>query len=191
MANVTRLDIAMDMVGIPLPYLLIDRPNIQIRNYYLNAKARRPCVGTQKFGCPNSTCFHAYNKVQKYCDIGPFHIPLLAYKKGGKYLPMSRVERVFRPADTIPISLGQLERAPYFLKGTVFYSPMILTLLNEKQLSKVEKYGFSYWYHVVNKKRCKISPFQLKRQTLKVNDKRLKSVQLAALIRLKKLILEV
>jgi hypothetical protein len=190
-ANVTRLDIAMDLIGVPLPYLLVDRPNIMIRDFHPNEKAKLLCVGTQKFGCPKSNCSHAYNKVRKYLDVGPFFVNLLVYDAAKKrYLPISRFERLFRPADTVPISLGQLEKAPFFLKGTVFYSPMILMFLNEKQRDKVKKYGFSYWYHEINRKRWKISRLLLDNRTLDVNDDQLKSVQVAALIRLKKLILE-
>lgn len=190
-ANVTRLDIAMDLIGVPLPYLLIDRPNVQIRDFYPNEKEKVPHVGTQKFGCPKSNCSHAYNKVRKYLDVGPFFVDLLVYYTAKKrYIPMSRVERVFRPADTVSISLGQLENAPYFLKGTVFYSPMILMFLNEIQRNKVMKYGFSFWYHMINCKRWKLSRLLFKHRTLEVNDEQLQSAQTAALIRLKRLILE-
>lgn len=190
-ANVTRLDIAMDLIGVPLPYLLVDRPNVQIRDFYRNVKEKVQHVGTQKFGCPVSSFFEAYNKVRKYLDVGPFFVDLLVYDTAKKrYVPISRVERVFRPADTVSISLGQLEKAPYFLKGTVFYSPMILMFLNEKQRNKVMKYGFSFWYHMINCKRWKLSQFLFKYRTLEVNDAQLQSAQTAALIRLKRLILE-
>lgn len=190
-ANVTRLDIAMDLIGVPLPYLLVDRPNVQIRDFYRNVKEKVQHVGTQKFGCPVSSFFEAYNKVRKYLDVGPFFVDLLVYDTAKKrYVPISRVERVFRPADTVSISLGQLEKAPYFLKGTVFYSPMILMFLNEKQRNKVMKYGFSFWYHMINCKRWKLSQFLFKYRTLEVNDAQLQSAQTAALIRFKRLILE-
>ncbi|MEO3736106.1 hypothetical protein [Shewanella baltica] len=191
-ANVTRLDIAMDLIGVPLPYLLVDRPNVQIRDFYPNVKEKVPHVGTQKFGCPVSSFFEAYNKVRKYLDVGPYYVDLLAYDTAKKrYVPISRVERVFKFADSKgAISLGQLEKAPYFLKGTVFYSPMILMFLNEIQRNKVMKYGFSFWYHMINCKRWKLSQFLFKHRTLEVNDEQLQSAQTAALIRLKRLILE-
>ncbi|MFB2659835.1 MULTISPECIES: hypothetical protein [Shewanella] len=190
-ANVTRLDIAMDLIGVPLPYLLIDRPNITIRDFCPNKKDKAQRVGTQKFGCPKSTCFHAYDKVRKYLDVGPFFVDLLVYDTAKKrYLPISRTERVFRPADTVPISLGQLQNSPYFLKGTVFYHPMILMFLNEKQLNKVIKYGFSFWYHMNSEKRGTLRQFLRKHWMLEVNDEQLQSAQTAALIRLKRLILD-
>jgi hypothetical protein len=191
-ANVTRLDIAMDLIGVPLPYLLVDRTNVKLRSYYLNEKAKKSRLGMGRCGSPKSNRSYVYNKLRKYLDLGPFNVDLLVYDTAKKhYVPISRLERVFKFADSKnPISLAQLEKAPYFLKSTVFYNPMILMFLNATRRDRVEKYGFSYWYHEINRKRWKISRLLLDNRTLDVNDDQLKSVQVAALIRLKKLILE-
>ncbi|PKI03803.1 hypothetical protein CXF78_10870 [Shewanella sp. 11B5] len=191
-ANITRLDIAMDLIGVPLPYLLVDRTNVKLRSYYLNEKAKKSRVGTQRFGSPKSSKSYVYDKLRKYLDLRICNVDLLVYDTAKKrYVPISRLERVFKFADSKnPISLAQLEKAPYFLKSTVFYNPMILMFLNATQRDRVEKYGFSYWYHMINWKRWKLSRLLLDNRTLDVNDDQLKSVQVAALIRLKKLILE-
>lgn len=191
-ANVTRLDIAMDLIGVPLPYLFFERTNNNLRGFILNEKANNLHVGTQRLGSPRSNRSILYNKLRKYLDVGPYYVDLLAYDTAKKrYVPISRVERVFKFADSKgAISLGQLENAPYFLKSTVFYSPMILMFLNEEQRNMVLKYGFSYWYHMINCKRWKLSQFLFKYRTLEVNDAQLQSAQTAALIRLKRLILE-
>ncbi|MCS6192211.1 hypothetical protein [Shewanella baltica] len=191
-ANVTRLDIAMDLIGVPLPYLFFERTNNNLRGFILNEKANNLHVGTQRLGCPRSNRSLAYDKLRKYLDKGPHYVDLLVYDTAKKrYVPISRVERVFKFADSQDaISLGQLENAPYFLKSTVFYSPMILMFLNEEQRNMVLKYGFSYWYRMINKKRWKLSRFLFKHRTLEVNNEQFQSVQTAALIRLKRLILE-
>jgi hypothetical protein len=191
-ANVTRLDIAMDLIGVPLPYLLVDRTNIKLRSYYLNEKAKKSRLGMGRFGSPKSNKSYVYDKLRKYLDLGPFNVDLLVYDAEKKYyVPISRLERVFKFADSRNhISLAQLEKAPYFLKSTVFYNPMILMFLNATQRDRVEKYGFSYWYHMINWKRWKLGRLLLEYRTLEVNDKQLKLLQVAALIRLKKLILE-
>lgn len=191
-ANVTRLDIAMDLIGVPLPYLLVDRTNVKLRSYYLNEKAKKSRLGMGRFGSPKSNKSYVYDKLRKYLDLGPNNVVLLVYDAEKKcYVPISRLERVFKFADSKnPISLAQLEKAPYFLKSTVFYNPMILMFLSATQRDRVEKYGFSYWYHMINRKRWKLSRLLLEYRTLEVNDKQLKLLQVAALTRLKKLILD-
>uniref|UniRef100_UPI00372D519E hypothetical protein n=1 Tax=Shewanella sp. S23-S33 TaxID=3342769 RepID=UPI00372D519E len=49
-ANVTRLDIAMDLIGVPLPYLFFERTNNNLRGFILNEKANNLHVGTQRLG---------------------------------------------------------------------------------------------------------------------------------------------
>ena len=191
-ANVTRLDIAMDLIGVPLPYLLVDRTNNRLRGFILNEKTNNRRVGTQRLGSIRSNRSIAYNKLRKYLDKGPYYVDLLVYDTAKKrYVPISRLERVFKFADSKkPICLGQLEKAPYFLKSTVFYNPMILMFLNATQRDRVEKYGFSYWYHEINRKRWKLGRLLLDNRPLEVNDKQLKLLQVAALNGLKQLILE-
>lgn len=189
-ANVTRLDIAMDIYGAPIQYLMIDRPRVKIRDFHANEKSKKErFVGTQKFGRPDSNCFHAYNKARKYRDVGPGFVKLLVYNTNRGYLPVSRVERVFRPADTKPISLGNLEEAPYFLKGTEFYKPKYLRCLpnqNDKRL--VEKYGFSYWLHEKNKKQWELFN-RVRKDHFEVDNASLKEHQISVLSVLKNIII--
>ena len=188
-ANVTRVDIAMDLFGVPLRYFLIDRPNVKYLDYHPNQAVKGKLIGTQKFGNPESTCFHAYDKVQKYCDVGPDFISLLGYNvEGTGLIPISRAEKVFRPADTVPVSLGNLEDLPYFLKGTCFYCPTLINLLTPMQKLEVKQYGFAYWYRELKKKRWAYKK-QMDSYVLKEDRDMLHAVQIAALKRLKHLIL--
>ncbi|MCE9685828.1 hypothetical protein LZP73_06300 [Shewanella sp. AS16] len=188
-ANVTRIDIAMDLFGVPLRYLLIDRPNVKHINYHQNQAATGKLVGTQKFGNPESTCFHVYDKVQKYCDVGPGFVPLPGYNvEGTEYIPITRAEKVFRPADTVPVSLGNLEDVPYFLKGTRIYCPTLINLLTPGQKLKVKQYGFAYWFRELKKQRWAHKK-QMSRHLLKEDRNTLHAVQITALKRLKRLIL--
>lgn len=189
-ANVTRVDIAMDLFGVPLRYLLIDRPNVKRLGYHLNQAAKGKLIGTQKFGNPASTCFHAYDKVQKYCDVGPHTVSLLGYNvEGTGLIPISRVEMVFRPADTVPVSLGNLEALPYFLKGTCFYCPTLTNLLTQKQKLEVRQHGFAYWFRELKKKRWAHKK-RMDSYVLKEDRDTLHAVQIEALKRLKRLILD-
>lgn len=189
-ANVTRLDIALDIPGVYVPYLLVDRPNSPLRNYNLNESAIQPVVGTQKFGASNSSCFHAYNKVQKLIDVGPCFIPLLAYNADPlKLIPITRIERVFRFADSKkPKALSNIQKASYFLDGTNFYSPILLTLLTKKRQQIIWECGFSYWLTELASSE-QLSSDLLKNCKLAVNTNQLEQSQTNALVKLKHLIL--
>ncbi|WP_372871897.1 hypothetical protein [Shewanella sp.] len=189
-ANVTRIDIAMDLFGVPLRYLLIDRPNVKHLNHHLNLAAKGKLIGTQKFGNPASTCLHAYDKVQKYYDVGPYIVSLLGYNvEDAGLIPISRVEKAFRPADTVPVSLGNLEALPYFLKGTCFYCPTLINLLTPMQKLEVKQYGFAYWFRKLKKKQWAHKK-RMDSYVLKEDHDTLHAVQIEALKRLKRLILD-
>lgn len=189
-ANVTRIDIAMDLFGVPLRYFLIDRPNVKYLDYHLNQAVKGKLIGTQKFGNPESTCFHAYDKVQKYCDVGPYTVSLLGYNvEDAGLIPISRAEKAFRPADTVPVSLGNLEALPYFLKGTSFYCPTLINLLTPMQKLEVKQYGFAYWFRKLKKKRWAHKK-RMDNYVLKEDRDTLHAVQIEALKTLKRLILD-
>ena len=187
-ANVTRIDIALDIPGVKIQHLLIDRPGVSKRGY-TNKSDDCTTVGTQKFGAPDSSCSHAYDKMKKLSEKGPEHIPLLLLNHEEMlFYPISRAERVHRPADTTAIALRDIEDAPFFLKSTEFYSPSLLNLLTEQQKSLVKKYGFSYWLHEIDKN----STFNANTLTvckLTINEKQLKILQRRHLMQLKKIII--
>ena len=187
-ANITRLDFALDIPGVKIQHLLVDRPAVSERGYTSQSEDETT-VGTQKFGAPNSSCFHAYNKMKKLHEEGPRHIPLLLMNhEYMTFYPISRAERAHRPADTTPLALGALEDAPFFLKGTEFYSPNLLNLLNDEQKSLVKKYGFSYWLHKIDKNRT-LNANTLTVCKLTINEKQLKILQRRHLLQLKKIII--
>lgn len=187
-ANVTRLDIAMDIHGVPIQYLLIDRPNVKKRGFHANIKSKKGLVGTQMMGSFKSSGTRAYNKVRKYRDAGPYYVDLLVYNDD-RYLPVSRVERVLRPADTVSVMLGELEKAPYFLKGTEFYQPKHLADVTKTDKESIEQYGFAYWYHALNQKRWR--KFKaVQRDKYVLNDQLLKDHQDSVLSVLKSIIID-
>lgn len=188
-ANVTRLDIAMDIHGLPIQYLLIDRPNVKNRSFHANEKSNKGVVGTQRFGRPDSNCTRAYNKVRKYLDLGPCYVDLLVYDIDElRYIPVSRVERVFRPADTTPIVFGALEKAPYFLKGTEIYKPKYLIYLHDRKRTLVGQYGFAYWYYEIDKKQWRKYKV-MQRHKYHIDDVALFSHQTSVLSVLKNIII--
>ncbi|WP_143824467.1 hypothetical protein [Neiella marina] len=186
-ANVTRTDIAMDLFGIPVHYLLVNHTSAETRNYHLNS-ASNHLVGTQKLGNPASSHSTIYNKRRKYLDVGPSHVPLFSYKSSNNHLSISRFERVLCPADTVPVSLGNLDKLPYFLKSTQFYSPTLLLRMGTKRRNRVTKYGFAYWFHELNRKQWANS-YLMAKKIIDVNHIALGYHQIKVLKALKKLII--
>ena len=188
-AYVTRLDIALDIVGLHLPELIVNQAGCTEYYYWPNESSDDEVVGTQRLGEPNSGHFRAYNKLQKLLDVGPIRIPILSFKKA-PFQPMqiTRLERVRKPHDTGGLTLGQIWfKAQYFLKGTTIYCPRILLKLSEKQQKKVRKYGFMYWFSKLGGNSV-ISVQDLEPFLLNINHKLLEAEQRKVLRRLKNVI---
>lgn len=189
-SNITRLDIALDVVGLHLPELLIDQTGCTGYDYFLNESVDEEVVGTQRIGSPETSHLRAYNKLQKLLDIGPLNIPLLSFKQVPfQPIQISRLERVRKPHDSGGLKLKNLVYGPpYFLKGTKVYCPRLLLKLTEEQQKLVRKFGFMYWYKNYNGASV-ISVQELSIHEIRVNHELLEKVQEQALKHLKKLIL--
>lgn len=189
-SNVTRLDIALDIVGLHLPELLVDQTACTEYDYFLNESADEEVVGTQRIGSPQTSHLRAYNKLQKLIDEGPRDIPLLSFKEVPfQPIQISRLERVRKPHDSGGLKLIQLVYGlPYFLKGTKVYCPRLLLKLTEEQQKLVRKYGFMYWYTNHNGASV-ISVQELQAHEILINHSLLELAQKQALKHLKKLIL--
>ena len=189
-SNVTRLDIALDIVGLHLPELLVDQTACTEYDYFLNESADEEVVGTQRIGSPQTSHLRAYNKLQKLIDEGPRDIPLLSFKEVPfQPIQISRLERVRKPHDSGGLKLIQLVYClPYFLKGTKVYCPRLLLKLTEEQQKLVRKYGFMYWYTNHNGASV-ISVQELQANEILINHSLLELAQKQALKHLKKLIL--
>lgn len=189
-SNVTRLDIALDIVGLHLPELLVDQTACREYDYFLNESADEEVVGTQRIGSPETSHLRAYNKLQKLIDQGPWDIPLLSFSKVPfQPIQISRLERVRKPHDSGGLKLKNLVfGSQYFLKGTKVYCPRLLLKLTEDQQKLVRKYGFMYWYTNHNGASV-ISAQELQAHEIRINHSLLEQAQEQALKHLKKLIL--
>ncbi|EJI85117.1 hypothetical protein AEST_22190 [Alishewanella aestuarii B11] len=189
-ANVTRLDIALDVVGLHLPELIVNQAGCTEYDYWPNETSDDEVVGTQRLGDPGSGHFRAYNKLQKLLDSGPFRIPILSFKKVPfQPLQITRLERVRKPHDTGGLKLGSIwHEAQYFLKGTKIYCPRFLLKLSEKQQKQVRKYGFMYWFTKLGGNSV-ISVQDLEPLELKINHNLLEAEQRKVLKQLKKAII--
>jgi hypothetical protein len=146
-ANVTRVDIAADLIGVHLKNVIADKPKVSFINYYLNQVAQDRCfVGTLEFGKPERSKSLFYDKVFKLLKLGNPEIKLPVFHN--TYVPITRIERRMKMRDFKQLKLFQLKNSPYFLNDTEIYSPSILRLFKTKQRNKIEKYSFAYWLHI-------------------------------------------
>lgn len=149
-ANVTRVDVALDVVGVPTNALLLDQPKSGEMKIILNRLRKNTymyevnqTVGTMSIGPSNSSKTTVYDKAMKLFYAGPKHIPLIWRER---LVNISRIERKHNPADSVPYSLKALAaKTPYFLKGTVLYRPLLLSQLDTRQRAEVNKVNFTYW----------------------------------------------
>lgn len=149
-ANVTRVDIALDLIGVPANALLLDQPNSSDMTIVLNRirhshfiSREHLALGTMSIGPSNSSKTTVYDKALKLFHSGPNHIPLIWQER---LLNISRIERKHNPADHRPYNLSELAlKTPFFLKGTVLYRPLLLSQLDDGQLADVKKVNFTYW----------------------------------------------
>lgn len=189
-ANVTRIDTAFDLPGIHAPNLIIDKPNVQYIDYIVNnINDGEKVLGTLYLGKQEDSHLTVYDKSIQLQAKENHHISLMVYKTG-QYIQMTRVERVYKPADGKAICLAELESAPYFLSDSVIYSPTILRELTKKERKLVREHGFSYWLYYECKRKNVILSL-LERYKMYVNNDQLKLLQRAQLRQLKNIILSV
>lgn len=187
-ANVTRLDIALDLVGVYLPYLLLDRPGNSVFNVHHNIVNGEKRAGTITLGCQKSSCTLAYDKTEKLLDAGPKHIPLLSYHYAHLPFQIVRIERRLKPADTSPFKLADMaKKAPFFLFKTDIYSPLLLGHLEDKDLQHIWKNSFTDWLNKVGQ--AKLGDGLLESYKLQINQRYLQSLQTKEIKSLLKVIL--
>lgn len=191
-ANVTRIDTALDLIGVPVSSVFIDKPNVSVFDYISNELPNGvKQVGTQIIGDPSSSNLKVYNKDQQVIDTRNQFVELLVYKNG-QLVPITRIERKYKPADGVSLTLSELERVPYFLSDTKIYSPNLLRELTSKERKAIDSKGFAYWLDALNDEvREGHIRWLMDSNEMYVNDEALFVVQHTHLEKIKHLILNV
>lgn len=157
-ANVTRVDVAADLVGVHVKDILADKEKVHFFDYYPKENELSLRVQTQEIGNPERSKSLLYDKVCKLLDLGNPEITLPLFENS--YVPITRYERRIKIRDFKPLSLSKLQDCPYFLGDTEIYSPCILRQLKRKERKNIERYGFTYWLNILlgekPKQQCKV-----------------------------------
>jgi hypothetical protein len=146
-ANVTRVDVAADLVGIHVKDILADKEKVHFFDYYPKEDSLSPFVQTQEIGNPERSKSLLYDKVFKLLGLGNPDITLPIFQNS--YVPIARYERRIKLRDFKALSLSKLQDCPYFLDQTTIYSPSILRQLTPEQRKSIERYGFTYWLNIL------------------------------------------
>lgn len=146
-ANVTRVDVAADIVGVHVKDVLVDKEKVLYFDYYPKEDDLSLLVQTQGIGHPERSRSLLYDKVIKLLGLGNPDITLPVFEDS--YVPITRYERRMKQSDSKPVQLSQLQDCPYFLGDTEIYSPCILRQLKRKDRKNIERYGFTYWLNIL------------------------------------------
>ena len=145
-ANITRLDLAVDFIGVPTPILIFNSPRCTKYDY---AKKRDPddeakdYLQTQYVGKRSSSHYKAYDKVKKKQEKNQKHVCTL---QGPDKLPVyyTRLERVIKvQANGTNRKFKDMVGSPFMFKEIQFFSPTTFRELKERQHDALEK-GFLY-----------------------------------------------
>lgn len=145
-ANVTRLDVAIDFIGVPTPMIIATQGTAV--HYSSHPKPgtvendEKLFVETMYGGDPQKSHFTIYSKVDKQEQRNQMHVVII---KGPDTVPLSivRFERVYKPQHSGGnLRLQDLADAPCFLKSLKLYSPLAYSRLDEIEEFQALKHGY-------------------------------------------------
>lgn len=185
-SNVTRLDIATDIIGLSTPMFLATNKASKYVDFFPVLSAGNKLVQTQVLGNPEFSHFDVYSRNHKL--ISKNISGMLLMNEVNSPIPITRVERCWRPQKSnTPISVSKLELSPNAWKQIDVYSPRLLCDLHRfADLQSIARTGFAYWY---NLNKCKLIDNGLDRDRLYVNLNEFYSMQQRALRALKRLLI--
>lgn len=167
-ANVTRVDIAIDFIGVPTPMIIATQGTAV--HYSSHPKPgteendEKPFVETMYSGAPEKSHFTLYSKVDKQEQRKQTHVVII---KGPDEKPLSlaRGERVYKPQHSgSTFKLKDLEKAPSLFKSLRFYSPIAYCRLDEDDKGYALKFGYPLSQMVKNSDWSELSKFFPKKE---------------------------
>jgi hypothetical protein len=124
-ANITRIDLALDFIGIPAPMLCIAQSNV--KKYFALPKDPEDGIGqTFYIGTRNKTRVVIYNKIAKQLSKRQRHVAGLAGPDSNPF-EIVRLEWVMMPQGNNgkELKLRDLNKLSYLFRAKTFYSPLI------------------------------------------------------------------
>ncbi|MEZ9819107.1 hypothetical protein AB4238_00545 [Shewanella sp. 10N.286.45.A1] len=194
-ANVTRCDIAIDLLCIPTPLAIIDKPNVvKFSNHSQHAEKDLPHVQSIYISDPSDSHNIIYSKTEKLIELPNAkttkHLPLLLNEENSP-LSVTRFEHSYLPQQSgTGFCLKNLHTMSDLFKSVEVYGSGVLRTLNDDQLQQALKDGFlvsvkNEYHEAVFKSRADA----LQRYSLYINRDEFKAMQKSVLRKLKKCII--
>ncbi|PKM18767.1 MAG: hypothetical protein CVV11_10055 [Gammaproteobacteria bacterium HGW-Gammaproteobacteria-15] len=149
-ANITRVDLAADLIGVPTPTLIFNTPRCMHYDYEKKRKNsveeqenKKEYLQTQYAGNKSTSHFKAYDKVKKKEEKNQKHVCTI---NGPDSQPLyyTRIERVLKlQSNGSNRKFKDLVGLPHMFKEVQFYSPTAFKELGECQYDALET-GFLF-----------------------------------------------
>jgi hypothetical protein len=149
-ANITRVDLAADLIGVPTPTLIFNTPRCMHYDYEKKRKNsveeqenKKEYLQTQYAGNKSTSHFKAYDKVKKKEEKNQKHVCTI---NGPDSQPLyyTRIERVIKlQSNGSNRKFKDLVGLPHMFKEVQFYSPTAFKELGECQYDALET-GFLF-----------------------------------------------
>lgn len=139
-ANITRLDVALDLVFFQIPFLVCEtRQTVAEQDMPEQVPSARKYLESIYYGPIERTHTIIYDKALKYISRGHKTLTI----DGKTYANITRIERVFKPQKGGGnIKLIEIHRFPCFLDGHKFYDPIFLRYVEEEQIAFIREFGY-------------------------------------------------
>jgi hypothetical protein len=193
-SNVTRCDIAIDLLCIPTPLTIIDKPRVGKFSNHSKHEEKNLChVQSMYIGDPQDSHNIIYSKTEKLIEQPNTkttkRLPILL-NEDNEPLSVTRFELSYQPQQSgTKFHLNDLHTMSDLFKSVEVYGAGVLLTLNEEQLQQALKDGFivsvkNEYHEAVFKARTDA----LKRYSLYINRDEFKAMQQDVLRKLKKCI---
>lgn len=141
-AVITRVDLAIDTVGIPVPMLIVGQANVcNYKTYTNHAHIDYGDINaaTQYIGGLDKTHILVYDKVLKQLVKKQKHITVLLSPEGNPFV-LSRYEWCYKPQGNNgrKIKLKDLNTITYMFRGKKFFSPLLYREFDEDKQTFLE-----------------------------------------------------
>lgn len=146
-ANLTRLDLAFDLIGIPTPLVILSKAGVENYSFFpkIQIDDDEILAQTVRAGIATSNTTMIYSKMQKILNLNQKHLALIV-DKSKQPIHLARFERGLKPqAYGNPMKLVELANAPYMLAQTKIYSSLAIKQFGSNVQQDILRIGYMPW----------------------------------------------
>jgi hypothetical protein len=194
-AKVTRCDIAIDLLCIPTPLVIVDKPKVKhFSNHSQHEHKEMRFVQTMYICKQLDSHIVVYSKPEKLLELPAnktkYRLPILINDNGNP-LAVTRYEYVYRPQQSgSTLLLQDLHKMSHLFKSVEIYNPNVLSNLNETERELALRDGLMVYMKKEYEEAAFIARSEmLQRHAMHINRSAFKSMQEKVLRKLRKCII--